>query len=110
MRLPFLMAGALAAGGLALSTDPAGAACTPTLQDRTLLVTGDAASDQLALRIGTTTKAAPLELDVGADGTADFTIPRTRFDRIRVLAGDGADTVRVVSTGVPTTVEGQAGD
>jgi Ca2+-binding RTX toxin-like protein len=108
-----LLVGALAAGGPALAAGQADAAYTPTLQDRTLVVTGDAASDTLALRVSTTNKAAPLELDVGDDGTADVTIARTRLDRIRVLAGDGADNVRVVPGAIalpPTTIEGQGGN
>jgi Ca2+-binding RTX toxin-like protein len=56
------------------------------------------------------TKLPTLEVDVGDDGSADFQIALSRFDRIRVFAGDGADTVRVGNVALPVTIDGQGGD
>jgi hypothetical protein len=89
-----LLAGALVAATLGLTAARADAAYTPAVKDRTLLLAGDAAGDTLALRTAAT-KLPTLEVDVGDDGTADFQIAMSRFDRVRVLAGDGADTVRL---------------
>jgi Ca2+-binding RTX toxin-like protein len=106
-RARILLAGALAAGGLGLAASQAEAAYTPSIQDRVLVVTGDAASDKLTLRAPS---RAFVELAVGDDGTADFRIARASFDSIRVLAGDGADTVRIADPNLPpTTVDGQGG-
>jgi Ca2+-binding RTX toxin-like protein len=105
------LAAAAAAGALALTAGNAHAAYTPTLKDRTLVVTGDAASDELALRQSANVRAT-IELDVGDDGSADFTIARGQFDRIHVRAGDGDDKVRILSSAVPlppVTVEGEGG-
>jgi Ca2+-binding RTX toxin-like protein len=107
-RARMLLAGALAAAGLGLAASQADAAYTPTLDGRTLLVTGDAASDKLTLRMAAT-KLPTLELDVGADGSADFRIPAAQLDGIRVLAGEGNDEVRVDNVGLPTSVEGGDG-
>jgi hypothetical protein len=48
-RARLLLAGSLAAGGLGPAAAQADAAYTPAIQDRTLLVTGDAASDKLTV-------------------------------------------------------------
>ncbi len=107
-RARVLLAGALVAGALGLSAAQADAAYTPAVKDRTLLLAGDAAADKLALRPAAT-KLPTLEVDVGDDGSADFQIALSRFDRIRVLAGDGADTMRVQDVPLPVTVDGGAG-
>jgi hypothetical protein len=59
------------------------------IEHRTLVVEGGADDDSLAL----TPRAGRIEVDVGADGSADFAIARHRFDRIRVNLGDGVDTL-----------------
>ena len=108
------LAAATLAAALALTADRADAAFTPAVKDRTLLVTGDATSEKLALRVPPNSPAT-LEIDVGDNGSADFRVPRAGFDRVRVLAGDGADRVRVDDSGTraaiapPTTIEGQGG-
>jgi Ca2+-binding RTX toxin-like protein len=90
VSLAFAVLAATLAGGVA----PAGAAYTAQVQAGTLRVTGDNASDTLVLRLRS---GAPdtLELDVGGDGTADFAFDRTTFTSIVVLAGSGADHVRI---------------
>jgi Ca2+-binding RTX toxin-like protein len=104
-----MLAGALVAGALGLTAAQADAAYAPAVKDRTLLLAGDAAGDRLALRMAAT-KLPTLEADVGDDGTADFRVALSRFDRVRVLAGDGADRVRVQDIPLPVTVDGGAGD
>ena len=106
---------ALAAAALAMTATVAGAAVVPDIQDRVLTVTGDDAADRITLRIPAASPAS-LEIDLEDDGTADFRIPRTRFDAVRVVAGGGDDRVRIDDGGtrfpltVPTTVFGGAGN
>ncbi len=114
IRARLVLAAATFAAALAMTADRADAAFTPAVKDRTLLVTGDATSEKLALRIPPNAPTT-LEIDVGDNGSAEFRLPRASFDRIRVFAGDGADRVRVDDAGVrgapapPTTLEGQGG-
>ena len=88
--------GALALGAavLAFSAGPAAAAYTAQVQDGTLDIVGDNASDKLALLLA---PGAPgtLQLDVGEDGTADFSFDRSTFTAIDVQAGGGDDEVVV---------------
>src|SRR4051812_46765166 len=77
---------ASAAATLALRADPAFAAYTAHVQAGTLEITGNAASDKLALRLEAGSPST-LELDVGEDGTADFSFDRTTFTAIVVNAG-----------------------
>jgi Ca2+-binding RTX toxin-like protein len=93
MRIPLrtsLAAGLLVAG-LAVTADAAHASYRVAVVNDTLLVKGNRASDDLALRRG----GNKVELDVGDDGSADFEVNRNRFDRIRVTAGRGNDRVRI---------------
>ncbi len=114
IRPRLALVAAMLLGALALTADRADAAFTPTIQDRALIVTGDAAADQLALRVPAHDPAT-LEIDVGDDGSPDFRVSRARFDRIRVLAGGGDDRVRVDDSGIklpsttPTSIDGQDG-
>ena len=77
-----LALGALAAvtvaAVLTLGADPAQAAYTARVQAGTLKITGDAADDTLALRLGS---PSTLEVDVGEDGSADFSFDRNAFTR-----------------------------
>jgi Ca2+-binding RTX toxin-like protein len=102
-------AAAVAATGGAVA-DPAGAATSAQIEDGTLQISGDGASDRLAL-INTTTAFV---LDVDADGTADFTFDRNAFTAIDVKARGGDDTVDVVRGGGPAdkaiTIDGGGGD
>jgi RTX calcium-binding nonapeptide repeat (4 copies) len=83
------------------------------LKKGTLLIEGDNTGASLALRLA----ADPnfLEVDVGDDGTADFTFSRDAFDHILVEAGGGNDTVRIATEAVftdteLTTLDGESGD
>jgi hypothetical protein len=99
-----LLAGAFLAVTFAVGAHPAQAAYTARVQAGTLTLTGDAADDKLALRLRA---AAPgtLEVDVGDDGTADFSFDRSAFTAIDVEAGPGDDTVRVDQSGGAFTDE-----
>ena len=60
--------------------------------------------------------ANQLQVDVGDDGTADFTFDRGTFEAIDVRAGNGADTVRIdqvngiFTTTEATRIDGENGD
>jgi hypothetical protein len=87
------------------------AATTAQVKAGTLQITGDAASDKLAL---TAVSATTLVVDVGEDGTADFSIDRSTFTAVNVDARGGDDQVDIVRGGGGTldnvTVDGGAGN
>ena len=98
-------------GGLAVVASPAGAAYNVDVRNQTLRITGNGASDRLALR----SSGDALQVDVGDNGSADFEVPRDSFERIRVRAGGGNDLVRIDDSGgiftddVPTRIDGEGG-
>ncbi|HSC90759.1 MAG TPA: hypothetical protein VLB86_03810, partial [Gaiellaceae bacterium] len=92
------LAGALSAAALGFAAEPASAAYAAKVKTGTLTVTGDAASDKLALRLAPGSPGT-LQVDVGDDGTAEFSFDRSTFTRIVVDAGRGDDQVRIDSTG-----------
>jgi Ca2+-binding RTX toxin-like protein len=105
-RIPLALAAAL----LAVAA-PAAEAAKPTaaVAGRTLTVTGTARADVLALRSDPAT-AHTVDVDLGDDGTADFSFAQDTFKRIRVEAGGGPDQLRVEGVlPVPTTVDGEGG-
>jgi hypothetical protein len=59
------------------------------VRHRTLVVQGTPGDDAIGIRSAWHT----LEVDVGRDGSADFRVPRHRFDRVVILAGDGNDVI-----------------
>ena len=85
------------------------------VEHRTLTITGTAGNDKLALRLRAGDPRR-LQVDVGDDGSANFTVRSRRFDRIVVNAGDGNDQVRIdesngaFTTTTPTQINGQGGD
>jgi Ca2+-binding RTX toxin-like protein len=87
---------------LTLGADPAHAAYTARVQAGTLRITGDAADDKLALRLGS---PSTLDVDVGEDGSADFSFDRNAFTAIDVVAGPGDDEVRIDQSGGAFTDE-----
>jgi hypothetical protein len=102
---------ATATVGLGAIAGPAGAATGPTatLSLRTVTVTGTAARDVIAMTLDTNR----LTVDFGSDGSVDVQFRRSRFDRVRVLAGGGADGVAMEGVGVgdvPITMRGQSGN
>ena len=103
-------AAAWAVVGLAALAGPAAAATSVQIDDGTLQIRGDAASNKLAL----VNQSAAFALDLGADGTPEFTIDRAAFTAVEIAAGNGDDEVAVVNGGgapdKPITVDGGAGN
>jgi predicted ester cyclase len=93
-----LATGAIAAAFLVLTAGAADAAYTAQVRDGTLKIAGDAASDRLALRLQ---PGAPgvLDVDVGADGSAELSFDRATFTAIDVAGGGGDDEIRVDQSG-----------
>jgi predicted ester cyclase len=77
-----------------LTAAPAHAAFSAKVKGTVLDITGNGASDQLALRLKFG-ELTVLEVDVGDDGTADFSFARSAFMSIEVDAGGGDDLVRI---------------
>ena len=59
------------------------------VEHRTLIVSGGPDDETVALR----DRFGRLEIDLDADGSADFDVERKRFDRVRVDLGDGNDAL-----------------
>ncbi|HEY3943763.1 MAG TPA: calcium-binding protein [Solirubrobacteraceae bacterium] len=110
-----LLVSGLLTAGLATSAQAAQSAYSLQLSQRTLTITGNAASSKLALRLRGH-HPDTLQVDVGDNGSADFQVPRNQFDRIKVNAGGGNDVVRIdesngaFTTTTPTRIDGQGGD
>jgi hypothetical protein len=68
----------------------------------TLFVLGSNGPDTLALRVGADDPTV-VRMDIGDDGTAEFTIRRSSFSRITVLGFGGDDTVRIDESQVTFT-------
>src|SRR4051812_20147681 len=79
--------GSILAATLTFAATQADAAYTAQVKAGTLQIRGDGASDRLVLTPPPTT----LLVDVGEDGTADFTFDRSTFTAVNVQAGDGDD-------------------
>jgi Ca2+-binding RTX toxin-like protein len=79
---------------LGLGVERADAAYTARVTGGVLVVTGNGAGDRLALRLqaGDPTR---LQVDVGDNGSANFTFSRDLFAQIVVNAGAGNDIVRI---------------
>jgi Ca2+-binding RTX toxin-like protein len=92
-----------------IAANPALASYKAQVQNGVLQITGDGASDKLALLLNGTA----LAVDVGEDGTIDFSFDSSTFSSINVQAGDGNDTVDA-SNGIagfgPLTINGGPGD
>jgi Ca2+-binding RTX toxin-like protein len=81
----------------------------------TLEVKGSNRADTVALRLkaGDPTR---VQVDVGDDGSADFSFARSRLSAINVRMGNGDDSVRVddangaFTDSIPTTIAGGNGD
>jgi Ca2+-binding RTX toxin-like protein len=71
---------------------PAQAALTVSLSSGTLIVAGTNKAERVALRLK---QGAPgtIQVDIGANGSADRSFKRTRFTKIVVNTGGGADQV-----------------
>jgi Ca2+-binding RTX toxin-like protein len=86
----------------------------PTLRDGELTIKGTRADDKIALRLQAGMSGA-VQVDVGNDGTADFTFDRAAVTSILVRARAGDDLVRIDDSAgaftntIPTTIRGGAG-
>jgi Ca2+-binding RTX toxin-like protein len=115
-----LLTGGLAGGAQAAPTatrthHSADSPVSVQVNHRTLTITGTERSDRLTLRLRAGDRRR-LQVDIGNDGSADFTVRRRRFDRIVVNARRGNDRVRIdessgaFTTLTPTQINGQGGD
>jgi hypothetical protein len=119
---PFRLISTVAVLGLAAIATPAvSSASNHNVQDvraklthdGTLEVNGGHRANAVALRLGDRTQ---VQVDVGDDGSADFTFARNDLRAIKVNMGSGNDAVRIDDTNgaftdsIPTTIAGGAGD
>ena len=87
----------------------------PKLRHGALTVEGTEASDTIALRLRAGDPGT-LEVDVGDDGSADFSFNRNKITKINVDARAGDDLVRIddsndaFTDAIPTTVDGGDGN
>ena len=107
----------LLSGGSIAALLPAGRAeakYTAEVNADTLVLTGNGQGDTLAVRL-TPGDPTHLDIDVGNDGTADFSFDRSLFSAISISAGSGRDTILIdESSGTFTdekiTIDGGAGN
>jgi Ca2+-binding RTX toxin-like protein len=87
----------------------------PHLVHGLLTIQGTEGNDKIALRLRAGDPGT-LEIDVGDDGSADFSFERSRIAAILVAAGAGDDTVRIddsqgaFTDTIPTTIDGGPGN
>jgi hypothetical protein len=87
----------------------------PKLRHGVLLIEGSEASDKIVLRLQAG-EPGVLQVDVGDDGSPDFSFARQKITKITVAAGAGDDLVRiderngVFSDSIPTTIGGGQGN
>ncbi len=86
--------GVALAGTFAFVAQSALAAYTANVHNGTLEINGDRASDKLALRLAPGDPNT-LQVDVGDDGTPDFSFNRSTFTAIHVQGGAGNDEIRI---------------
>lgn len=85
------------------------------VNDGTLHIIGSPLEEQITLRLGAL-DPNQLQVDVGDDGSADFTFDLGTFRAIDVTAGNGDDTIRIdqvnglFTTTHPTRIDGENGD
>jgi hypothetical protein len=89
----------------------------PTLQDGRLVIVGTEGSDKIALRLkGGRSDPDLLQVDLGDDGSADFSFHLELVDAITVDARAGDDIVRIddsngpFTNSIPTTIAGGDGN
>ena len=109
-----LAAAVAIATGLSVAA-PADAAYKARISKGTLTLTGNGAGEKMQLRLRPGNKNV-LQVDVGLNGTSDFSLDRRRFKRIVVNAGGGNDTLSIAETfgaftnTEKTTLNGGAGN
>jgi hypothetical protein len=114
----FMLVAALATlGGVAAASGAAapGHFKKPKLHHGVLAIEGSDAGEQIALRVQSGDSAV-LQVDVGDDGSPDFSFNRERITSIVVDARAGDDLVRIddsngsFTDSIPTTIEGGDGN
>ncbi len=117
------MVAATVALGLAALAFPVSSSASSTKVDgvsaavehRTLNVKGSRDGDAVALRLDAADPSR-IAVDVGDDGSADFSFARGRVDAIAVRTGDGRDSARIDDANgaftdtIPTTISGGDGN
>jgi RTX calcium-binding nonapeptide repeat (4 copies) len=92
-----------------------GKAASSKLSGGVLRVNGTDASDKIALRLQADDPGI-VQVDIGDDGSPDFSFERAQIAEIAVNGGAGSDLVRIdesngaVNAGIPTTLRGGDGD
>src|SRR5215212_545153 len=87
---------------------------TPKLANGVLTIKGTKASEKIALRLQAADPGA-LQVDVGDDGSAEFSVPRDKITKTAVRAEAGNDVVRVDESNgaftdtIPTMIDGGNG-
>jgi hypothetical protein len=87
----------------------------PKLRQGVLTIRGTKASDKIALRLQAG-QSGILQVDVGDDGSPDFSFDRSKIQKIAVNARSGNDAVRIDESNgsftdtIPTTIDGGAGN
>jgi Ca2+-binding RTX toxin-like protein len=85
------------------------------LAHHALRVNGTEANDAIALRLATGNPAV-VQVDLGDNGSADFSFPRAAIERIKVKARGGNDRVRIDDSNgaftntIPTRIDGGPGN
>jgi Ca2+-binding RTX toxin-like protein len=103
------------AAGIEAAQANAASSVRAKLEHGALRITGGDASDKIALRLSAASSEV-LEVDVGDDGSAEFSFARADITQIVVNGGDGDDLVRfdetigAVNAGIATTLRGGEGD
>jgi Ca2+-binding RTX toxin-like protein len=117
-RLPVALSATALALTVFATVAPAAAAASTvraSVYGGTVRITGSSHADRIALRLSGF-DPNQLLVDVGDDGSADFTFDRGAFASIDVAAGNGDDTVRIdqvngaFTTTEATQIDGQNGD
>jgi Ca2+-binding RTX toxin-like protein len=107
-----VVTGASGAALLGFAADPALAAYMAQVQSGTLQIIGNGAGDKLSLQ-PSPTDPNQLLVDVGENGTIDFSFERDTFTAVDVEAGGGEDTVDVgngLASFGTLTIDGGAGN
>ena len=89
-----VVASAAVGAMFAFGTDSALASFHAQVQNGTVQIIGNGASDKLSLRLAPGDPNT-LQVDVGEDGTPDFSFNRSTFTAINVQGGGGNDDIRI---------------
>jgi Ca2+-binding RTX toxin-like protein len=85
------------------------------LDHHTLRVRGTEANDAIALRLAAGDPGV-VQVDLGDDGTADFSVPRAEIEKISIEGRGGNDRVRIddsngaFTNAIPTMIDGGRGN